>query len=245
MYLSRLIINPRCRRARKDVLEAYEMHRTLMRAFPEGTDGSLGRILWRLDMDRPTKHRVVYVQSEVEPDWSRIATKHSDYFLEPAETVVDENPACKRIPEEKLLFPAGHVLAFRLRANPTKKIGSTAKHQRLDGVSKNNGKRIGLLKEEEQLNWLRSKAASGGFLVRSASAVCEDDFSHLSKGRQGQDRKLSLLSVRFDGVLQVTKPDQFLHTIRSGIGPGKAFGFGLLSVKPVRPQEGEPHAEST
>ena len=46
-------------------------------------------------------------------------------------------------------------------------------------------------------------------------------------------------SVLFDGLLRVTDTDAFLRTLVRGIGPGKAFGFGLLSVAPVRPDDSE------
>ena len=44
-----------------------------------------------------------------------------------------------------------------------------------------------------------------------------------------------LRSARFDGILEVTDPAAFAATIAAGIGPAKAFGFGLLSVAPVSP----------
>ncbi|MBI4518088.1 MAG: type I-E CRISPR-associated protein Cas6/Cse3/CasE [Deltaproteobacteria bacterium] len=41
------------------------------------------------------------------------------------------------------------------------------------------------------------------------------------------------ISALYEGILEVTDPDHFRGTIISGIGPGKAFGFGLLSFAPV------------
>jgi CRISPR system Cascade subunit CasE len=40
-------------------------------------------------------------------------------------------------------------------------------------------------------------------------------------------------AVVFDGLLRVTDTDALLQTLVQGIGPGKAFGFGLLSVAPA------------
>jgi len=40
--------------------------------------------------------------------------------------------------------------------------------------------------------------------------------------------------VLFEGHLLVTDADRLRETLRAGIGSGKAFGFGLLSVMPVR-----------
>jgi len=235
MYLSRLILNPRSKQVQKDVSEPYEMHRSLMRAFPTLNKNQNGGILWRLVTPRPpsSPHFLLYVQSKHKPDWSKLSAVHQDYFLNPADADVDENPACKEISEtEKLRFPKGHILRFCLRANPTKKVGSSLKTEKLAGHKK-NGKRIALIKEQEQIDWLQRKGAEGGFRVLSAIAIREDDLKHLSKGNKQQTGKLSLLSVDFHGTLQVIDPERFLQTILSGIGPGKAFGFGLLILSPA------------
>ena len=42
--------------------------------------------------------------------------------------------------------------------------------------------------------------------------------------------RLKLFTVQFDGVLQVIDADQTQHAIESGIGSGKGFGCGLLSL---------------
>jgi CRISPR system Cascade subunit CasE len=36
--------------------------------------------------------------------------------------------------------------------------------------------------------------------------------------------------VDFEGILEVTDPEEFAAAVTAGIGPAKAFGFGLLSV---------------
>ena len=40
-------------------------------------------------------------------------------------------------------------------------------------------------------------------------------------------------AMRFDGLLGVTDPVQFLEALRAGIGSAKGFGFGLLSLAPA------------
>jgi CRISPR system Cascade subunit CasE len=45
--------------------------------------------------------------------------------------------------------------------------------------------------------------------------------------------KLSHHAVRFEGILCVTNPEQFVATVESGIGSAKSFGFGLLSLARV------------
>ena len=40
-------------------------------------------------------------------------------------------------------------------------------------------------------------------------------------------------AVELQGVLEVTDPAQFRDTFRRGLGPAKAFGFGLLVLAPL------------
>lgn len=51
--------------------------------------------------------------------------------------------------------------------------------------------------------------------------------------REYRKRELPLFGVRFDGVLRVTDVEVLLDALRGGIGPAKAFGFGLLSLAPL------------
>jgi len=48
--------------------------------------------------------------------------------------------------------------------------------------------------------------------------------------RPGAEHRLVLLSVRFDGYLQVSDPERLAGAAAAGIGSGKGFGFGLLSL---------------
>ena len=43
-------------------------------------------------------------------------------------------------------------------------------------------------------------------------------------------RPVSLLSVTYEGVLKVTDAAQFCLLLTNGIGRGKAYGLGLMTV---------------
>ncbi len=43
-------------------------------------------------------------------------------------------------------------------------------------------------------------------------------------------KRLTFNAALMEGVLEVTDAEQFVNTIRNGIGSAKSFGFGLLSV---------------
>jgi len=209
MYLSRLKVDPLKRTTREIRLRPYRLHQVVLRAFPEENDGGPGRVLYRLDVDRNGGTSLL-VQSEKTPEWEK-ASMLKECLLEPAEWR-SYFPGCR----------TGQDLYFRLRANPAVK---------KQGEGRKNGYRLGLLREEDQLAWLQRKAQEGGFALLNCQTVPEG-VVHSEEGRR--DGKLTHYAVRFEGVLRVVDPDAFVETIASGIGPGKGFGFGLLSIAPLR-----------
>ncbi|WP_338874731.1 type I-E CRISPR-associated protein Cas6/Cse3/CasE [Spirosoma sp. SC4-14] len=218
MYLSKLTLNPRCREALRDVSAPYELHRTLSHAFrtESGVDYRAQHdVLFRLEsIGYSAALPTVLVQSQTEPDWNELPEV---YFL--------DKPLVKRISPA---FSVGQTLAFRLVANPTKKEKRAGKDQ---------GRRVALTNTEHDDGttpvgaWLRRKGEQHGFQVLYATT---DDFWLGADRRSRSKNSIPLYGVRFDGLLQVTQPELMSQALASGIGPAKAFGFGLLSV--ARPQ---------
>jgi CRISPR system Cascade subunit CasE len=217
MYLSRLTLNPRNRRAQRELAEPYQMHRTLMRSFPDDMDRENDRVLFRVETDPRTGVPTVLLQSTLEPRWGWLTNDGArDYLLQPPETKTFD-----------LQLASGQVLAFRLRANPTVK----RRREKDDGSLR--AVRDPLYGEEEQIKWLERKAEQGGFRllsVRSQNAPDVRGWAHHDDARH----KLKLFAVRFDGLLQVTDPGRLRETVQRGVGSGKGLGFGLLSL--ARPQ---------
>lgn len=59
--------------------------------------------------------------------------------------------------------------------------------------------------------------------------------SPLQVPNNNEPLKLTFGSVLFEGVLEITDAERFQKTLQAGIGSGKAYGFGLLSIaRPVR-----------
>ena len=73
MYLSRLILNPRNRRVQREVADPYQMHRSLMNAFPDDLEPEAERVLFRLETNPRTRALTLLVQSLTLPDWSWLA----------------------------------------------------------------------------------------------------------------------------------------------------------------------------
>ncbi len=210
LYLSRLLLNPRSRQVQAELSSAYEMHRTLMRAFPADLDGGPGRVLFRVEEDDKPGPVTILVQSDKKPEWSWLEDP-SGYLAQTS----DENPSTKELHPN--LRSAQHLL-FRLRANPTMRRSS-------------DGRRLGLFQEEAQIAWLARKGEAGGFEVRSVRVLPKGKTDQGVIHREEESHRVHMLAVLFEGILEVTNPRTFLdQTLASGIGPGKAFGFGLLSV---------------
>ena len=210
MYLSRLKLNPLKWESRQLRTKPYLLHQAIYMAFPDEDEGSAGRVLYRIDTNKSGTMNLL-IQSEKEPDWNK-ADLLSKCLDEPAES--------------KPFFPKikpGQKLYFRLRTNPTRRLGKSADN--------NHGKRVGIYKEEEQLKWLERKAKTGGFTVLNCKIVPEGKIEfkkdHVEEGIKHN-------AVCFDGVLEVNDPDIFIKSIESGIGSAKGFGFGLLSIAPVK-----------
>jgi CRISPR system Cascade subunit CasE len=221
MYLSRLILNPRSRQVRSELADVYEMHRTVMKAFAGRVNGD-ERVLFRVDVHPRSGIPTLLAQSQAEPDWGFLLESGKDYLLTGDALPLEvDNPAVKPV---NLALQAGQVLAFRLRANPTKKLVRKGQKQ---------GQRVGLVREEEQLAWLQRKIEAAGAALVSANT--SNDGKAGGKLYREQDRhKLSFVSVQFDGVLQVQDPDLLVRSIGAGFGSGKGLGFGLLSLAPAR-----------
>jgi CRISPR system Cascade subunit CasE len=218
MYLSRLVLNPKSSEVRRDLRDCHELHRTLLRGFPDGIPGDTPRktvgLLHRVEPARDTDTVVVLVQTRDRPDWSRLPDGYA----------VDSSSRGQKWS----LVRTGAVLPFRLRANVTKKVDTKTG---ADG-QRRHGKRVPLRGDATLLDWLAKRASRSGFeLAPSAFDAGFPDVRVIpERDVLGKRGLLVFGSALFEGRLRVVDLAAFKSTIADGVGPGKAFGFGLLSV---------------
>lgn len=205
MHLTRLRLDPRSPQARRDLSDAYEMHRTLVRAFVRTPDQTPPRILWRAEPAAAWSDPVVLVQSQEVGDWSVLEALPN--YLKPKDG--KSGVETRELNPEQWLH-MGERFRFRLFANPT--------------VTR-DGKRQGLTSEDAQLAWLARQGERYGFSVEAALVTGTE----LLGGRKA-DHRISLLKACFEGRLQVSDAELLTQALCTGIGPGKAFGCGLLSL---------------
>jgi CRISPR system Cascade subunit CasE len=110
------------------------------------------------------------------------------------------------------VFRKGVSLQFRLRANPT--------------VTR-NGKRYGLVRDQSLEEWIRKKEKNLGVQFHSMSIVNE---GYITGYRGRESHRLNLKTALYDGLLTVTDVHLLEKALSQGIGSGKAFGCGLLSL---------------
>lgn len=239
MYLSRLVLDVRSGAVRRWLSDVDQLHRDVLAAFDRAPSSEAPRatlgVLFRLDRQRDGR-LLLLVQSNEKPAWHRLPTG----VLARADALDEafDNPAVKDLDAQLDALKEGHILRFRLRANPTKKVDTKTGP---DG-KRRNGRRVALTSEADRLAWLRRKGEQHGFELGSVEQSGRvPDVLDVSEGRsvghrpgaaEGQGR-LTFGSCVFEGTLRVTRLVDFRQALATGIGSGKAFGFGLLSVAPA------------
>jgi CRISPR system Cascade subunit CasE len=211
MYLSRLVLNERHQTVQRDLGNAHALHQRIMQAFPDEQRES-PRADWNVLFRQEPDSSVVLVQSGIEPTWTHLPPKYlSDRLDHPLEVKPFE-------PQASYLQP-GQILQFRLKANPSKRDNQTRKL-------------IGLFKEADQLAWLERQASQHGFKLMGVDVVpTANVFGIKTTGKA----PIRLLTVIYQGTLQVTDSALLINAIQQGIGRGRSYGCGLLSIARLKP----------
>lgn len=217
MHLTRFEINPQRRAARSFLASPQRMHAAVLAAFPDPQhDTSPGRVLWRVD---PGEHDVVlYVVSPGKPDLTHLVEQigRPTYGWQTR----DYGPFLDRL-------DVGDRWAFRLRANPVHNVRPP------EG---GRGRRHGHVTAEQQCLWFRRRAERLGFAVPETGTGVDDvvlrDRRTVRFDRQG--RTVTLSTALFEGTLVVEDPAALRTALTDGIGPGKGYGCGLMTLAAPR-----------
>ena len=117
---------------------------------------------------------------------------------------------------------------FDLYANPTRSIKKTDGN---GGFTK-NGRRLTLMDETSQVDWLKRKGSDHGFILSDDVPLRIDKpVNHRFKRKDADGLHIG---VRFQGALHVTDRTAFQKAFHKGIGTAKGFGFGMLMIKPAQ-----------
>ena len=114
----------------------------------------------------------------------------------------------------------GQTWSFDLLTSPCKKVS--------DGSGKNSRRRV-LRTQEERMSWLLRKAEQNGFVLLDAQENTADRV--LAAHPAGKGGGMYLDAYHYSGTLRITDATAFRVAVTHGIGPGKAYGLGMLLLK--------------
>nr|WP_206191730.1 type I-E CRISPR-associated protein Cas6/Cse3/CasE [Salmonella enterica] len=131
------------------------------------------------------------------------------------------------------MLSAGQTLRFNLRANPTvckngkrhDLLMETKRQRKTQGDSQD----IWSYQQQAALEWLARQGEQNGFTLRETSV----DAYRQQQIRRGKDRQMiQFSSVDYTGVLVLNDPVLFLRRLAQGYGKSRAFGCGMMMIKP-------------
>lgn len=212
--------------------------------------------LFRID-PLPNGRAAIIVQSAIEPDWG-YAFHNADYFLAASPGVQSFEPNFSN--GQRLRF---RLLANPTRKKGTwpKRRWDAMSQEEQKKENTRHGKRVPVPSSQEIEDWrgehpdedIRTfiqeklhewlanwRLERNGKRVESATFAIDPEFTIVQPGyvyinTEGKGQGKRLNSALFEGILTVNDPELFTETLICGIGSGKAFGFGLLSIAPVHP----------
>lgn len=124
----------------------------------------------------------------------------------------------KKIPES---FFCEKSYAFKLRLSP---------------VVKRDGKAIKILQSRmDVVDWLVSREE--GYGIRFDAESVEKVALGKMRMKGHNDKRITLSYVDLVGTFDVADHKKFVRTVRSGVGPGKGFGLGMLQLMPIEKEE--------
>lgn len=204
-WLTRIVLDTRRQDVRHDLRDAVALHQRVMQLVPDqypGRPRQAAGVLFRFEDDRVRPS--LLVQTRVRPVPSRLPVWYGHVQSK------DLGPLLAAL-------RPGVAMNYRIVANTSKRLGRTSDHP---------GRMVPLRGPDAEQWWMR-RAAACGLSLRSANTTPVNDMCGSKAGQLVRHA-----ATQFDGIMVVTDPDVLRSAILAGIGRGKAYGCGLLSVAP-------------
>ncbi|MEU4094787.1 type I-E CRISPR-associated protein Cas6/Cse3/CasE [Streptomyces sp. NPDC026673] len=258
-YLSKIPLNPRRRGATALLGNPYRLHTAVLAGL--ALQPVSERVLWRLESH--TAHRAeLLVLTESRPAWQHLIEEAGWPDADGGQAfTADYAPVLERLVvgrEFAFKLTANPVHSVRRPSQPKAAQASRLEGQdSIPGTSTERsarGVRVPQRTAAQQLNWLLNKADRHGFTIPAMDpATGAPAPSHESPQSQAptpavslfarnilyfrkhsQGRQITLATATFQGKLRVTDPTALRAALLCGIGPGRGYGQGLLTLAPPR-----------
>lgn len=211
MYISKVEIDTENRKKIKNLTHLGAYHNWVEESFPEEVNKQeRTRKLWRIDKIRNKNYLLIISQEE--PD-IRALEKYG----------VEGSGQTKSYDAYIGGLQNGQHMRFRVILNPS---------ITLSEGSGNRGRTKPHVTHEYQLKYLMDRAEKNGFKLN------EDEFTIVERGygifRKSNQKSLRWIKVAYEGILTIENMDIFKKTLTNGFGKHKAYGFGMMTVIPIR-----------
>lgn len=235
-YLSRIWLNPLRPGAQRMLRSPHVLHAAVLGGLSR--QPVTERVLWRLESSSPYRADVLVLTDSL-PSW--------EHLVEQGGWPTSDEPQSRVRPYDPLLdrIIKGREFAFRLRANPV----STTRHpqkptssqqRRLSTGGRPRGVRVAHRTSAHQMAWLLARLPGWGFEIPPTS----DGYSHMKlaererlvftkTARGNGHRRVVLDTATFEGRIRVSDPDTARMRLLSGVGAGRAYGCGLITLAPL------------
>ncbi|MFJ8477675.1 type I-E CRISPR-associated protein Cas6/Cse3/CasE [Kitasatospora sp. NPDC094011] len=213
LWLTRIIPDQRSRDARRDNEGAIDLHHRMMSLFPDSVADTEARrrlgVLFRTETTAAGQQ--ILLQSAQPPDLDRLPAGYGQAATKPLAPLLGA------------LRPGLHI-RYRIAANPIRRPSrSTRDLYQLKAVVPLQGAAAD--------NWWARQSEAAGLTLDSLRSTPLD----AARGYRRSDQRLIKHDrVLFEGTAVITDADCLRTRLTHGIGKGKAYGCGLLSIAPHR-----------
>lgn len=204
-WLVRILPDVRRRDVNNDLADPDRLHKRLMMLVPDELGEQARAQTGVLFRVEDIRNGLqLLVQSSMKPDLSRLPDGYGEIAMRELDGLLAR------------LRP-GAPVHYRIAANPSKRLGRNA--------GPKEGK-IEALRGAAAEEWWVARAAANGLAVSTLSSQSQRDIRAKGTVRHAV--------VRFDGSATVTDPEAVRAAVLQGIGRGKTYGCGLLSLALVQ-----------
>lgn len=219
LWLTRIVPSPRSREARRDLSgsdQGIRLHQRMLRMFPDGVEGPARAafgVLFRAE-DSPRGPQIL-LQSHMQPDATRLPDAYGSVETRSLDALLSN-------------LHKGMVVNYRCVANPVRKPRTTSRQAyKLPPVVALSG--------NAAVEWWERQSNTAGLepLHINAHPLAS------VRGQRGShdpaaNHRIQHARTQFEGTARILDAEQLREKLATGIGRGKAYGCGLLSIAPTR-----------
>lgn len=221
LWLTRIVPSPSSREAHRDLGgndQGIRLHQRMLQMFPDGIEGPARAAFGVLFRAEETPRGLqILLQSHEAPDPSRLPDAYGNVETRSLDGMLSN-------------LRKGAIVNYRCVASPVRKPGAAAREAyKLPPVVALSG--------NAAIEWWERQSTAAGLepLHINAHPLATVRGSRGHKDPAAKQR-VQHSRTQFDGTARVLDADLLREKLAAGIGRGKAYGCGLLTLAPMQPR---------